>query len=165
MTSEEIRSLLEKEVKGSSLDVNLMLAIIETESTNNPWAVKYETRSTLYNNPVIYCRKNGIDLPTEKNLQHISWGLFQIMGFAARDMGFQDILTKLLIPEVNVIWGVEFFKARCMRRYEKIEDQIAAYNAGTARTDGNGLYLPASTQTYVKTVLESYNKFNLVKPS
>ncbi len=156
MTKDEIRNLLVKQTKSIPvIDVDLMCAIIDVESSGNPWAVRYEPSYPYLKDPAVYSTKNMISLDTEKTLQRMSWGLFQIMGCAARELGFQDNLTKLLIPEVNMIWGIEFFRVRCKARFNKVEDQIAAYNAGTPKKDKNGIY---TNGIYVGKVLSAYHQ-------
>lgn len=55
------------------------------------------------------------DIASEKIFRGISYGLTQIMGETAREMGFAgDRLFDLFEPDINVEFGGKFF-ARCMK--------------------------------------------------
>jgi soluble lytic murein transglycosylase-like protein len=152
MTAAEVRKLIEKVAK--DLNVDLLLAIVKTESSFDPWDVRYEPDFNYLNQPAYFALKHQISVDTEKMLQKTSWGLFQLMGGSARDLGFTDNLTKLTIPEVSVVWGAEYFRKRCAR-YPKLEDQIAAYNAGSVVKDISGNY-SEKVQKYVEKVMKNY---------
>jgi hypothetical protein len=61
--------------------------------------------------------------------QQSSYGLLQLMGANAREMGFRGpYLTELFDPDVNLEWGTRFF-SKLVAKYAA--GAISAYNAGT----------------------------------
>lgn len=83
--------------------------------------------------------------------QKTSWGLMQIMGGTARDLGFAGPLTDLMDPELGIFWGCRYFQAHCSQ-YVQLLDQIAAYNAGQVRRMQDGTYL---NQGYVDKMIDA----------
>ena len=164
MTKGEIRSLLVKSSSGiPNLDLNLLQAFIMTESSYRPEVTRFEPEYKYSCNIPFYAKRNKPDPDPDKSIlietknQHTSWGLFQIMGCAARELGFLDDLSQLLKPEINMIWGIEFYRVRCKARYNLMEDQIAAYNAGTAIKNPDGTYF---NQGYLDKVLSAYHSLS-----
>ncbi len=129
-----------------------MNAIIEVESAFNPWAVRYEPNSEAQSAVVECSRLLGITQLTEQVSQKFSWGLGQVMGSTARSLGYRGPLTLLCSPITGIHWCCEAFQKNGAR-YAKLEDKIAAYNAGSARKRTNGQYI---NQSYVDKVMRIY---------
>jgi len=130
--------------------VRMALAVIEVESGGVPAACRFEPRWTLVSCKVP--RPGGCSRATEQSLQAHSWGLMQIMGTTARDLGFEGWLTGLLVPEVNVGVGLNLL-ARHAFRYGWVPQSVfAAYNAGRAKIV-NGQY---TNQKYVDRAMGVY---------
>ncbi len=71
------------------LDPALVCAIIEQESTWNPHAIRYESAFfAKYVAPLFTNNKVEPPTNTEAHSRAISWGLMQVMGQSAREMGF-----------------------------------------------------------------------------
>jgi len=104
----------------------LIRAIITVESGWNPYAVRQEPR-----------------------IGDASYGLMQILGGTARDLGFSGTSSDLLNPSINVHWGVKYLKSRIERYPSDIDAAIAAYNSGTARKGVDGAFI---NQEYVDRV-------------
>jgi membrane-bound lytic murein transglycosylase MltF len=137
-------------------DFKILCAIAEHESSWNPWAIRYEPMAT-YQVAVDDCaRLNGITIATEKTAQKFSFGLGQIMGATARWMGYRRLLTELCDPHTGIYWMCEAY-AKLGDKYEKIEEKIAAYNAGSAKLTDAGLLI---NQSYVDSVLKLYRSKN-----
>lgn len=146
----EIRALIQSRAKDLNLDSKLLEAIVLVESNYNPTVVRFEEGWPYLEDPKKYASYNRISHATEMVLQRMSWGLGQIMGGAVRSLGYAGPLTTLIDPENNVYWFSLFFKIRC-DKYERLEDKIAAYNAGTPRKK-DGVY---TNQGYVDKVLKA----------
>jgi soluble lytic murein transglycosylase-like protein len=116
------------------IDRQLIAAIVMTESTGRPCAIKYEAPFIWLNDPDGHARALNISEKTEIQNQKHSWGLMQIMGGTARDMGFRDLMPKLCIPRVGLEFGTRYLKNR-INRYgiDDVERLYAAYNAGTPK--------------------------------
>lgn len=129
----------------------IIQALIIVESSGNPKAARHERQFTYLCDPAAYAKALGITEETERIFQKTSWGLMQVMGGTARDMGFSGALTDLLDPTVGIEWGCRYFLSRCSE-YETLLDQIAAYNAGSVRRIADGSY---RNQSYVDKVIEA----------
>lgn len=126
---------------------NLVKAICRVESNWNEHTLRFEPMFTDLSMVMNYAHKLAISAETEAVCQKTSWGLMQIMGAVARNLGFDDILTKLLVPENNLYFGVKLI-SELMKRFPIQDDVISAYNRGYPKK-ANGLYL---NQKYVDDV-------------
>src|SRR5258708_30459941 len=87
-----------KAAGGQSLDPALVCAVVEQESAWNPWAIRFEPLffakyvASLYTNNKISA--------SEAYARGFSWGLMQVMGQVAREVGFDPLfLSTLCDPE------------------------------------------------------------------
>lgn len=130
------------------LDPLLVAAIVQVESAGSPWAIRYE--------PAWAARLDGrrgqpgVTSATERVQLSTSWGLMQVLGVTARELGFKGpFLSALCAPAVGLEYGCRYL-ARQLRRYKgDVSDAIAAYNAGTARRRDDGTYV---NEDYVRKV-------------
>ena len=84
-------------------------------------------------------------MDTELIAQKTSWGLMQVMGTVARELGHRGWLSELCEPERGIYYGCLHLK-KLMDRHGNLSDTVAAYNAGSPRRDVNGKYV---NQEYV----------------
>lgn len=130
-------SLINKFSEKYEISTTLIKSIIQVESSGNTSAHKYEPEFyTRYvknrNHPVIApCSR-----ATEEHDRATSFGLMQVMGQTARELGFDKaFLTELCIPEVGIEYGCMLLKNK-INRYKAYSDflerAIVAYNAGSA---------------------------------
>lgn len=127
------------------IEPSLLMAFCQVESSCRPFATRYEQHTTRYIQEAYkWARASGITAETEQVHQLTSWGLMQVMGFTARDMGFSGNLPELCLPEVGIEYGARYLKL-LQKRFGKAEavlefDEkvVASYNAGSPRkgTDG-----------------------------
>src|SRR5271156_6763049 len=100
-TNDARLALAKKWATKYSLDAAIVAAVIEQESTWNPYAVRFE--------PAFLARYvQPLQLPdiTETQLRAHSFGLMQIMGQTAREFGFLGkFLTELCDPDTAVDFG------------------------------------------------------------
>ncbi len=143
--------LMENIAAANNLPFALVHAIVQVESGGNPWAMRYE--------PAFFSRYvadrghrvwPGCSRDTEEQLRACSFGLMQIMGQTARERGFdRPFLTELCDPATGLEWGCLHLSAQIKRYHGEIDAAVAAYNAGSARKDGNGQWV---NQGYVDKV-------------
>ena len=111
-------------------DSDLVKAIITQESGWNAFAIRYEQTYQYLFNPDEFAKKNKVTLSTEINTQKMSWGLGQIMGAVARELGFEGSMPLLSDAQLNIL-----LMCTHISRLKKISDQtddiIAMYNGGT----------------------------------
>lgn len=142
--------------KAAEVDVNLIAAIVMQESAGKSWVTRYEQDFAYLYNPSAFAQLRGVTEITEIQHQKTSWGLMQVMGAVAREVGYSSDLTELARPPVGLRWGCEKFKANVAKYgMRNIEDIVAAWNAGSPRKDASGQYV---NQRYVIGVLRLYNQ-------
>lgn len=127
------------------LDPDLIAAFIMTESSGNPGATRFEPKWRYFYRPEAM---EPEEADSEKVKQATSWGLMQVMGSVARELGYQGDLVDLAQPQIGLEYGC-LKLATLMHKYA-LHDAISSYNAGSPRQDGTGNYV---NQKYVNTVL------------
>lgn len=136
------------------LPTTLVQAIVQVESNGRPWAVRYEpgffSRYVEGRQPAVYapCSRD-----TEEHLRACSFGLMQIMGQTARELGFRGVyLTELCDPGVGLEWGCRLLAALVVRHHGQLTRVAAAYNAGSVRLTPQGEFV---NQAYVDRVAKA----------
>ena len=156
--------LVTEECKRQGLEPFLVHSIIQVESSQDPWVIRYEP-NFKWTLPVAksmnFAKGWGVNLETEMIAQKTSWGLMQVMGAVARELGLVGPLTKLITPEVGIEYGCKQLK-RLKERNKKFEDLVSAYNMGTAKKDSKGKYLNQNYVTKVLAFYDNYKKVGLV---
>lgn len=149
------------------LKVQWVYAIIMKESSGMSYASRFEDktyathlikdsqgRQNYFVRPKDFCRKIGFGYSeaTERVHQMTSWGLMQVMGFKAREMGFSDHLPKICMPEIGIGLGCRAFNG-FLETYQGVYRHAAlAYNAGSVRSDARtGKFV---NQSYLDQVLQ-----------
>ena len=89
------------------IDPALICAVVEQESDWIPWAIRYEPAFQKR-----YVEPLGLTNQTEIVARSMSWGLMQLMGQCARDLGFHDKMASLCDPFVGLEWGCQHFKRK-----------------------------------------------------
>jgi soluble lytic murein transglycosylase-like protein len=154
MVKQDIRDEIEEVSKSYGFDPNLIESFVITESSGNPLATRYEPAFyRKYILPMLH--HNAVTVEEAKN-RATSWGLMQIMGQVARELGFKDSFHELLIPGIGLFWSCKHLK----NKFKKYGDHgldyvIASYNAGSPRKNNDGLFY---NQKYVDKVNGYLNK-------
>lgn len=113
--------------------VSFLMAIIQVESSNNTFAVRFEPAWIYFYDVDQFAKKNAITFETEKVLQACSWGLCQIMGSVARENGFESPLQSLCqFPATNVKICCKILNNLLAKYNNNLEAVASAYNAGGA---------------------------------
>jgi len=141
------------EVLKTSLDPGLVRGVISVESGWDTWATRYEKKYRWlwpgYNQVVAPA---GVSHDTEVMQQMTSWGLMQVMGAVAREMGFRErFISRLCNPIVGVRYGCKYLEHMKEKRGWDGEDLISAYNAGRPTKDN---------ADYVRKVMKNYEGSN-----
>lgn len=126
----------------------LLAAIVQTESGGDHLAARFEPAFKYVVNVKDFASMNNISQDTELVFQKTSWGLVQVMGGVARELGHKESLLKLLDPELGLKYGCMQLK-RIAKRYSERSDIIASYNAGSPVKNLDGNY---KNQQYVDKV-------------
>ena len=124
-TNDARLALVTKYAVKNGLDPAIVAAVCEQESGWNPYAVRFE--------PAFYQRyilPLNLANPTEAEGRAFSYGLLQIMGQTARELGFSgQFLTQLCDPDTGVAWGCLKLK-KCFAEYPDPETALLKYNGG-----------------------------------
>lgn len=142
------------------LPSHLVCAICEQESAWRPLAMRYEPGYRwLWPSATKVTAPAGVSLATERTQQRTSWGLMQVMGATARELGCREpFLSSLCQPELGLEYGCRFLLS-LLERFAMggLSAVISAYNAGHPRLkpaseDGN-------LDTYVEPVLRRMERY------
>ena len=134
------------------LNPNLVAALVQTESSYNSDAVRYEKNYRWTLDPEKYCRPLKISQATELELQKFSWGLMQVMGAVSREHGYTGPLHRLCNPDLGLEYGCLHF-AKYFRKYNDLAKAISAYNGGPGAVKSDGSF---SNQSYVDKITDRY---------
>jgi len=150
----EIRCAVQDKAKEHKIDHNVLVALVQTESSGNPYAIRgefkgplihqegefYQSRWKYPDNPKGWSEVVGSTHATEGIGQATSWGLCQVMGTVAREHGFNRWFPELCQPEIGIEYGCLHLKAK-MRRYGSDPSRAyAAYNGGSVRMTPGGMF-------------------------
>jgi soluble lytic murein transglycosylase-like protein len=144
----------------NGVDPDLAISIAEVESHFNELAVRFEANWKYLIHVESLARNSHISQDSERILQMCSWGMMQVMGSVARELGHRGNLLELTRPELGVRYGCLKLK-ELTKKYSNQEDLIAAYNAGSPRKLDTGKYV---NQIYVNKVRGIYAARKMVKP-
>jgi soluble lytic murein transglycosylase-like protein len=121
----ELEKLARERAEAHSLDPDLVCAIVEQESGWEPLAIRYEPAFQKR-----YVEPLGLG-QTETVARSISWGLLQLMGQAARELGFKGHMGQLLDPAVGLEWGCKHFANKLARANGNVEKALLYWNGGS----------------------------------
>lgn len=137
---EKIYSLVQGVANRVMLEPALVCALIEQESRFNPWLNRYEMgfeNSERYG-PVV--RRDAaefvktatfwVSLETEVKNRCCSWGLMQVMGQTARELGFTGPMAKLCDVEVSLWYGTLLLSKKMAAFNHDVHNALLAYNGG-----------------------------------
>lgn len=141
--------LINKYSEEFSLEKSLIAAICMQESSFETWRCRYEPNWQYFTFALHYAQLLGISFDTELQFQKTSWGLMQVMGGVARELGYDDYINKLVNPDFGLKYGCKKL-ASLKKKYEELNDAISSYNQGIPSKDSTGRY---HNQTYVDSVL------------
>lgn len=127
MTQQDLIELAKKVAGEHQLDPALVCAVCDVESSWNPTAVRLE--QGFFERYVSQTVKH--DDPQEAVNQATSWGLMQVMGATARDVGLQGPIEQLAkFPEVGLEMGCRKLKACLNYKVGNVVAALQMYNGG-----------------------------------
>ena len=124
-TNDARLGLVKKYAVKYGLDPCLVCAVCEQESGWNPYAVRWEPAFFQK-----YIVPQGLKDATEAYTRAMSFGLMQVMGETARELGFEGkFLTQLCDPDIAVDLGCRKLQ-RCFEIHRDTETSLLCYNGG-----------------------------------
>lgn len=140
--------------KKYKLDPLLVASIVKVESNGESCATRFEPKWIYMYYPSQFKENLGISLQTEETHQKTSWGLMQVMGSVARELGYSGHLVRLCNPDEGLDYGCKKLR-QLFDRYYDVENVVSAYNQGSPRKTPGGLYF---NEKYVDKVMGYYRE-------
>lgn len=145
--AEDWDGLLDEIAARHGLPPELVAAMVRVESGGDPWAVRYEPGFyRRYLEDLALSTTDGCSEDTERRTRAMSFGLLQIMGQVARELGCElPFLSQLCDPETGLEWSCKYL-AQLRRRLSRAhgattwECVCAAYNGGPGVVTGAGAH-------------------------
>jgi soluble lytic murein transglycosylase-like protein len=131
--------VIEEVAQDQNVPADLLAAVIQVESAGNRFAIRFEPQFKYIFETRKNAAENFITEVTETMLQMSSWGLTQIMGARARELGLKGPLFQMLEPKVNLEYCSKILKSLA-KKFTNADDIVAAYNAGSVVKTIDGLY-------------------------
>lgn len=150
---DEIGSLVETFAARYGIPPALLAAIVHVESGGDTWACRHEPGykwlwDVRENRPYRGDRRmipapRFVSSETELWQQEASWGLLQVMGATARELGYRGrYIAKLNDPEFGMEFGCRFLQSLQARfGNQGWEAVVVAYNAGSPRRAASGAWV------------------------
>ena len=115
--------------EAEGLDPALVCGVVEQESGWNTWAMRYEPLFfAKYVAPLYTNNKVGA---TEAYARGFSWGLMQVMGQTAREMGVSSPhLSTLCDPAVGLAVGCKILRKKLEAAGGNLHKTLLAWNGG-----------------------------------
>ena len=125
----KLMAMARRAADAEGLDGAVVCAVVEQESGWNPWAIRYEPLFfAKYVAPLYTNNKVGA---TEAYARGISWGLMQVMGQTAREMGVNSLhLATLCDPPVGLTVGCKILKKKLDANGGDLHKALLAWNGG-----------------------------------
>jgi soluble lytic murein transglycosylase-like protein len=125
----QLISLAQRYASAHSLDPALVCAVIEQESSWNPWAMRYEP--AFFAKYVAPLYTNNKVSATEAYARGFSWGLMQVMGQVAREFGCDaPFLSALCDPEQGIAIGCKVLRRKFDSMAGDTTRALLAWNGG-----------------------------------
>jgi len=150
MTKDEIITMCKDYGERFGLRPVLIQAIVETESNYETRAMRYEPGYRYTTQVNVLAQAMRVTPETEEALQKFSYGLMQIMGGVARELGFTGYLPDLLIPQIGMGYACKHLKNLTERYGSSERAVVASYNAGSPIYKPDGVLF--ANQQYVDKV-------------
>lgn len=121
-------ALAREAAKRHNLSPALVCAVIEQESSWDPWVTRYEWQ--FFDRYMV--RLLGAAAPTDTQARGLatSWGLMQVMGQTAREHGYHEPLAKLCDAATGLEWGCRILNRKLAMHPMNPEKGLLAWNGG-----------------------------------
>lgn len=142
-----IDQMVQEAALDAGLPISVVRGVVQQESQGFPKATRYEPGFYLqyickgWVATLLKKLKLGLDSAEAKG-RATSWGLMQVMGQSAREMGFTGPFSDLLIPEVGLYWGCKHLAIKKRLYFARYgwAGVLSAYNAGSPLVLKSGKY-------------------------
>jgi soluble lytic murein transglycosylase-like protein len=128
LTTADLITLAKSEAKIYGLDPALVCAVVEQESAWNPWSIRYEP--VFFTHYVLPILNSHAISETEAQARAFSWGLMQLMGEVARELGYVGDMAALCTPEVGLMWGCKLLTKKLALENGNVPRALLRWNGG-----------------------------------
>jgi soluble lytic murein transglycosylase-like protein len=126
----QLIALARQAAAAQSLDPALVCAVVEQESSWNPWSMRYEP--AFFAKYVAPLFTNNKISASEAYARGFSWGLMQVMGQVARETGFDGLfLSALCDPEQGLAVGCKVLRKKLDSMAGDPMRGLLAWNGGS----------------------------------
>ncbi len=134
MTKNDLIAIARAAAVNAGVDPALVCAVCHHESAGwKQYATRYEPGFyRRYIEPMKDVQVFGaVSQDTERQGRAFSYGLMQIMGQVARELGFQgEFLAELTDPLTNVTYGIKRLKKALDKKNGNVREALLDYNGG-----------------------------------
>lgn len=145
------------------IEAELVAAFVAQESGGRRYLSRYEPFFKYYANPIEYAKATGVTGMTENVGQSTSWGLMQVMGARARELGYRGLFPELCDIDLGLYYGCRDLVVIAERYHLDVKSPLTftgalacAYNHGHPETNPNGSWV---VQEYVDSLKHFYDSF------
>jgi len=124
-----IKNVIRTNAEKYGINPLVVEAMIHVESAGHAYATRYESRWRWFLTTRKFSRSILSSDKTERVHQATSWGLMQVMGTVARELGFKGRMPELCKPDIGVKYGVMKLASQ-LKRQKNLKDALSAYNSG-----------------------------------
>jgi len=129
MTRDELIALAKEIANAWNLFPEVVCGMIERESSWDPWVIRYEPAFFLRYIEKLIANQMVHDA-TEARARSFSWGLGQVMGELARELGYTGHLAMLCDPQTGITWLCRALVRKLKSQNGNLHDALQAYNGG-----------------------------------
>jgi soluble lytic murein transglycosylase-like protein len=121
--------LAKQTAANAKLEPALICAMVEQESNWNPWAMRYEP--AFFAKYVAPLYTNNKIAASEAYARGFSWGLMQVMGQVAREVGYSEpYLSALCNPPDALAVGCKVFLEKIGKAQGDVKKALLLWNGG-----------------------------------
>jgi len=129
ISRDDLIALARTTAAAHGLFAHIVCGQIERESSWQPWTIRYEDSFfARYIQPML--ASGALRDPTEARARAFSWGLGQVMGELARELGYRGHLAALCDPATGIEWQCRALSEKLRLQHGNLPDALQAYNGG-----------------------------------
>jgi hypothetical protein len=129
ISRDDLISLARSTAAAHGLFAHVVCGQIERESSWQPWTIRYEDSFfARYIQPML--ASGALCDATEARARAFSWGLGQVMGELARELGYRGHLAALCDPATGIEWQCRALSEKLRLQGGNLPDALQAYNGG-----------------------------------
>ena len=166
-------SIIREKCQEYRIEPEFLAALVQTESGGNPFAVRAEVKKLMkengtvvydslwkyYYEPDKFAELLGCSKPTEWVGQAMSYGVAQVMGSVARELGFKGWFSELCSWDLGLEYGCKVIRKKMDKYGDSPDTLYAAYNGGSPRKNNAGMFV---NQVHVDRFMAFYREITSI---